>query len=127
MQSGDGCSSVRLRSAAPLTGDPDLHLLVDGKRLDVMDRRNDTVLFRLPVASRSVRIRSLAAAPQELGPSRDPRVLGVAVRRIVLAQAHTQRVIDTEAVVLADGYHAYLLIVHLGGTTRFRTKGARCG
>jgi hypothetical protein len=45
--------------------------------------------------------------PQELGVARDPRSLGVAVRRIVLAQARRQRAVEPDAASLIDGYHAF--------------------
>ena len=48
-----------------------------------------------------------SAVPQELGVARDPRPLGVAVRRIVLAQAHRQRVVEAGSASLIDGYHAF--------------------
>jgi hypothetical protein len=81
------------RPGLPLTSDPDLHLLVDGKRLDAIERREDGCVFRLCARPRSVRICSRSAAPQELGLSRDPRSLGVAVRRLALVQPERRRVI----------------------------------
>jgi len=56
---------------------------------------------------RTVRIRSRAAVPQELGLARDPRPLGVAVRRIVLAEPSRQWAFDADAAPLVDGYHAF--------------------
>jgi hypothetical protein len=99
-----------LRQAGPgkllrLTNDADLHLLVDGKRIDALERRSDIHVFRLGTKPHSVCIRSRAAAPQELGVARDPRVLGVAIRRIVLAQPTRECVIEAEE--LTEGYHAF--------------------
>ena len=74
------------RKSVSLTDDPDLHLLVDGKRLDAIERRDGTHVFRLTAKPRSVRVVSHAAAPQQLGLARDPRTLGVAVRQLVLVQ-----------------------------------------
>jgi hypothetical protein len=103
-------------------------------------------VFQLGAHPRTVRIRSRAAAPQELGVSRDPRVLGVAIRRFVLAQAQRQRAVEADATSLIDGYHAFepdngirwtdgdaavpaglfagmigsgMLILHLGETTQY--------
>ena len=98
---------VGSRPSQVLTRDPDLHLLVDGKRIDALDRSDARYVFQLGGRPRTVRIRSRAAAPQALGVSRDPRVLGVAIRRFVLAQAHGQRAIDAEAASFTDGYHAF--------------------
>jgi hypothetical protein len=95
------------RPGVPLTDDPDLHLVVDGKRVDALDGREDGYLFCLPIKPRNVRIYSRAAVPQEFGMARDPRMLGVAVRRIVLAQAEQQHAIEAWHDSLTDGYHAY--------------------
>ena len=134
------------RRSVPLTDDPDLHLVVDGKRIDPLERNGEVRAFRLGTRPRRVRIRSHSVVPQELGLARDPRQLGVAVRRITLAQARRQRVIEAEAALLTDGYHDFeevtgirwtdgdaevpmqlfagmtgpgILIVHLGAATRY--------
>ncbi len=95
------------RPSQVLTREPDLHLLVDGKRIDPLDRSDARYVFQLGGRPRTVRICSRAAAPQALGVSRDPRVLGVAIRRFVLAQARRQRAIDAAESSLTDGYHAF--------------------
>lgn len=138
------------RKALPLIDDPDLHLLVDGMRTDPIERRNDLAVFRVPMRPRRVRICSRAAVPQELGLVRDARLLGVAVRRIVLTQSRRQWDIDASAASLADGYHAFetdnairwtngdaavpaalfagmdgpgMLTLHLGGATHYLDDG----
>jgi T5SS/PEP-CTERM-associated repeat protein len=95
------------RRGAPLTDDPDLHLLVDGKRIDPIERTSDRCVFRLSGAPRCVRIRSRTAVPQELGIARDARLLGVSIRRIVLAQAKRQRAVEADAASLVDGWHPF--------------------
>ena len=99
------------RAGAPgemlLTDDPDLHLLADGKRIDPIERRDALVAFRLATTPRRVRLVSRFAVPQELGIARDPRRLGVAIRRLVAAQGRRQRAIEAHDERLADGYHAY--------------------
>jgi hypothetical protein len=139
------------RNALPLTDDPDLHLLVDGKRVDAMDLCADRAVFRLLRRPRTVRICSRSAVPQELGLARDARALGVAVSRIVLAQASRQVAIEASAASLTDGCHAFerdngirwtdgdaavpaelfasmrgsgMLIVHLAGATQYLDDGA---
>ncbi len=91
----------------PLTDDADVHLVVNGKRLDAFEQREDALVFRLSARPRTVRIGSRAAVPQELGLARDQRSLGVAIRRIVLAQARRLNAIEADAVSLSDGYHAF--------------------
>ena len=92
----------------PLTDDPDLHLLIDSRRVDPIERQAcGTHVFRLPAKPRSVRLRSRAAVPQHLGLARDPRPLGVPVRRLVLAQARHQRSIEAGSATLIDGFYDY--------------------
>jgi hypothetical protein len=138
------------RKAVPLTDEPDLHLVVGDERVDAIERREDTYVFRLTTKPRSVRLISRAAAPQELGLARDPRVLGVALRRLVLVQARRQQVIEADASTLADGFYPFepedgirwtdgdatipaelfsgmvgrgMLILHLGAATKYADEG----
>jgi hypothetical protein len=140
------------RPGLPLTSDPDLHLLVNGERLDAIERRAEAYVFRLSTRARSVRIRSRSAAPQELGLARDPRSLGVAVRRLTLVQPERRRVIEAADAGLVDGFHMFeaadairwtngdaavpdslfdgvtasaMLLVNLGGCTRYPDDGMR--
>jgi hypothetical protein len=69
-------------------------------------------VFRLemrpvPVRPVSVRIVSRAATPAELGLVRDPRVLGVAVRRIALRQGTLFRAVDAGDGALAERSYPY--------------------
>jgi Hint domain len=97
------------RPGLPLTDDPDLHLLVDGCRVDPTHADRTTYCFhRLPGERfREVRIMSRAAAPCELGLARDPRVLGVAVQRVTVVAGARHRVIEAADDRLCDGFHSY--------------------
>jgi Hint domain len=95
------------RPGLPLTDDPDLHVLIDGWRLDAASRRGDAYVFQLPALARSVHIASRAAVPAELGVARDPRQLGVALRRIVLRQGTRFQTIDPADLVLTEGFHEF--------------------
>ncbi|WP_158929384.1 Hint domain-containing protein [Acidisphaera sp. S103] len=134
------------RTGVTLTDDPDLHLLVDGRRLDATLRADGAHVFSLPDTRAAVRIVSQAGAPQELGFARDPRCLGIALRRVMLRQGARVRTIDAHDPRLTDGFHAFEadnnlrwtdgdaglpaallegfdgaveLVLHLGGTTRY--------
>jgi hypothetical protein len=95
------------RQTLPLTDDPDLHLLVDGRRLDAVEWTGDVHVFRLPAVPSTLRIVSRAATPSELGLARDPRPLGVALRRLVLRKMTQFRIINAEEKRLGDGFHAF--------------------
>jgi hypothetical protein len=139
------------RPGTPLTDEPDLHLLVDSKRIDPLERTAGRCAFRLPPRPHAVRVRSRSAVPQELGTARDDRCLGVSLRRIVLAQAKRQKSLGADAATLADGWHKYeaadalrwtdgdaalpaslfagvttasMLILHTGPTTQYIDDGS---
>jgi T5SS/PEP-CTERM-associated repeat protein len=140
------------RRQAPLTDDPDLHLRVDGRRVDAATRMGDAHVFRLGGRADRVQIVSRCGAPQELGLSNDPRCLGAAVRRVAVRQGTRFRAIEASDPRLADGFHAFErgegvcwtngdaavpaalfegfdgpieLVLHLGGTTRYVDDGVK--
>jgi hypothetical protein len=97
------------RPRLPLTDDPDLHLLVDGIRVNGA-RAGDRTVFRLPQEATMVLLCSRAAAPAapaELGLTRDPRNLGVAVRRIELWRGRHLTVIEADDPRLIEGFHGF--------------------
>ena len=102
----------------------------------------------------AVRIASRAGAPAELGLARDPRVLGVAVRRIALRQDTRFRIMEASDPLLVEGFHAFErdgglrwtdgdaavpealfegfngpmdLVLHVAGTTQYPLSGEPCG
>jgi hypothetical protein len=91
----------------PITDDPDLHLLVDGRRIDPIWVCGALHHFRLPAQPGTVRIASRAGVPQELGTARDPRPLGVALRQIIVSQGEQVRRIEAGSPMLTEGFHAY--------------------
>jgi autotransporter passenger strand-loop-strand repeat protein len=95
------------RPGLPLTEDADLHLVVDGQRLDAKSCHGETLVFRLMARPETVRIVLRGGAPQELGVARDPRVLGVALWRIMLRQGPRLRMIEAEDASLAEGFRGY--------------------
>jgi aspartate 1-decarboxylase len=91
----------------PMTDDPDLHLLVDGQRVNPASRSNVWHVFRLPAPPAAVRIVSRSGVPQEIGLARDPRCLGVALQQIIVTRGAQTRTIEAEDAVLTDGFHGY--------------------
>jgi hypothetical protein len=95
------------RQGLPLTEDADLHLLADGRRLDAVERIEQAFVFRLLTMPSALHITSRAAAPAELGLARDPRVLGVALRLLVVRTGTRFRVTEANDHRLTDGFHAF--------------------
>jgi hypothetical protein len=96
-----------MRPPVPLTNDPDLHLAVDGRRVDAVSSHGGAVVFALTGSPREVRVVSGAASPDALGVARDPRVLGVALRQIVLRQGARFQTIKARDARLAKGFHSF--------------------
>jgi Hint domain len=134
------------RPGVPLTDDPDLHLLVDGVRVDASMPVDGVYVFGVGDAVGEVRIVSDSVVPQEVGLARDPRRLGVAVRRIVVRQGSRFRTFLADDARLEAGFHAveadrrlrwtdgdaalpgelfagfagpFEVVVQVGGTTRY--------
>lgn len=95
------------RYLLPLTDDPDLHLIVDGARIEVTRSRGAERVFQLPARPTQVVVASRDAVPTELGLARDPRSLGVALRHIALWQGARCTMIQASDERLRDGFHGY--------------------
>jgi hypothetical protein len=50
---------------------------------------------------------SRSASPQELGLARDPRELGVALRRIIVRKGTQFRIIEVNDARLSEGFHTF--------------------
>ena len=95
------------RPGLPLTDEPDLHLMVDGRRIDAATRLRDRYVFRLADMPTALRIVSRAGVPAELGTARDMRTLGVAIRRVEVSQGTKLATIDASDAKLECGFHAF--------------------
>jgi hypothetical protein len=84
-------------------------LRVDGYRLHPARVGDTGYIFRGLSGGRfrDVCIISRAAAPDELGLARDPRVLGVAVRNVTMLAGPRHRTIEARDDRLRDGFHRY--------------------
>ena len=91
----------------PTTDAPDLHLLVDGHRVDGRLMRAGVYSFKLRQPSTGVRIVSRANAPDELGFARDPRRLGVAIRQILIWRGADLVKVPVHDERLSEGFHAF--------------------
>jgi hypothetical protein len=93
----------------PLTDEPDLHLLVNGRRIEPVRTDGVTHLFRRRAGEpwRDVCLVSRAAAPDALGVSRDPRVLGVALQTVTVIAGTRHRTLCSSDECLCEGFHGY--------------------
>jgi hypothetical protein len=96
-----------MRLDLPTTNEPDLHLLVDGHRVDGRRLRDGVHAFRLPKPLTTVRIVSRASAQDELGLARDPRLLGVALRQMLLWQGRQLKTLEAADAMLCKGFHQF--------------------
>ena len=104
------------RVLPPMTDDPDLHLIVDGVRVNAEQRGGSSYRFRLPCRPSSVVIASREAVPAEFGIARDARSLGVALRWVEVWQGARLAVFDADDERLAAGFHDYEAEDHLRWT-----------
>ena len=95
------------RPGLVLTADPDLHLEVDGQRVDASASYPGRFVVTLTTQPDQVRIVSRAGVPQELGIARDPRSLGVALRRVVTRKGARLRMIEAADPLLQQGFHLF--------------------
>ena len=95
------------RALPPLTDDPDLHLIVDGARVDPLYQRGSLYGFRLPSRPQSLVVASLTGVPAALGIVRDPRPLGVALRQVTARQGAKFMLLDADDPRLTVGFHNY--------------------
>jgi autotransporter-associated beta strand protein len=89
-----------------LTDDPDLYLWADGERVDAVMCRGTAWTFTLSREPDELRIVSRFGSPAELGIQRDPRPLGVAIRRVAVLGSGQVRAIGFEDETLVDGWHS---------------------
>ncbi len=95
------------RPNLPLTDDPGLRLLVGGQWVKAQYHHGTAHMFALSSARDGVRVVSRSAVPQELGVARDPRELGVALRRVVLRQDARFQIITASDERLTNGFHSF--------------------
>lgn len=90
-----------------ITNDPDLHLLVDGTRVDATPHGRGVWQFRIAATPRCLQIVSHAGIPAALGLGPDQRRLGVAVRRIIVSQGAGARLAGAKDTRLIEGFHDF--------------------
>ena len=79
----------------------------DQRHVGAMAREAGHYIFRLSARPERVRIVSRDTVPSELGFARDPRSLGVALRKVTLSQGRRLSLIHPDDDRLVDGFHAY--------------------
>jgi hypothetical protein len=94
-------------TATMVTDDPDLHLLVDGARVDATLHGRGVWQFRITETPRCIQIVSRTGIPAALGLGPDQRRLGVAVRRIVVSEGPGMRIVVAKDTRLIEGFHDF--------------------
>jgi hypothetical protein len=89
-----------------VTQDADLHLVVDGKRIDATKQDPKTWTFELPAAASSIRLVSNKTRPSLVRASSDRRLLGVCVRGLSVSTGETTTAIAMAAGELTQGFYA---------------------
>ncbi len=108
------------RTLPPMTEDADLHLIVDGMRVDPASRHSRSVVFALSRWPAAVRIESRCVVPSEMGYARDHRSLGVALHRIGVRQGARFATLGASDERFGAGFHAH----EAGGDLRWTDGSA---
>lgn len=87
------------------TDQADLHLIVDGARIDGVSPSPGLHVFRVPGQPIRIRLASRSGVPMELGVGTDVRSLGVALRRIMVWRGARVRVVEAADPALNEGFH----------------------
>jgi len=87
------------------TDDPDLHLIVDGRRVSPVAADKRRYSFALDRRPSSVLLRSRSVVPAALGRNREQRRLGVAITQIVLTQNGVATEIGYDSELFPEGGH----------------------
>jgi len=90
--------------AGDTTDDPDLHLVIDGVRLDPTATYDSVFTFALEgPPARTLCLSSRSGVPSLLGLSSDHRPLGVAIKQVILDHAGIPTVFEHDARQLREG------------------------
>lgn len=102
-----GMGSPVATTPVATTKDADLHLLIDGNRIDAKLTSPGRAVFEIPADAREIVIASRAARQDELGRCRDPRLLGIAIGQILLWRDGAFTLIGADHAALTEGFHTY--------------------
>lgn len=89
------------------TGDPDLHMVADGRAIRPLSAQGDRYLFLIPAGTATTRLASRASAPSLLAPYlEDRRPLGVAIKRMSVRTATDVTEYPADHPALSKGWFA---------------------
>jgi len=93
---------------AETTSDPDVHLIVDGQRVNATSTGEQVYRFELPAAPATLVIGSRSVTPADMdAQALDARRLGVSFTRMVLRSRGAQVEIGHDHPLLVEGFHAH--------------------
>jgi len=88
------------------TSDPDLHVMVDGKRIRATASAARNISFVIPAGAKDIRLVSRSTTPADLTPYLgDPRELGVAIHSIVVRDGQDVMEFAADHPAFAEGWH----------------------
>ncbi len=88
------------------TSDPDLHVMVDGKRIRATASAARKISFVIPAGAKDIRLVSRSTTPADLTPYLgDPRELGVAIHSIVVRDGQDVMEFAADHPAFAEGWH----------------------
>jgi hypothetical protein len=87
--------------------DPDLHIVVDGRRVQPVTDRNCRYVFAVPAGARSVSLRSRSYIPTDrMDPmNRDPRRLGIRVDWVAIRAGGNETILPADHPALCEGWY----------------------
>lgn len=91
----------------PAVEDPDLHIIVDGRRLQPVSDRDSRYVFAVPAGARSVTISSRKFVPADkmVAAERDTRMLGVSVDWVAIRSSGNETILTADHPALTTGWH----------------------
>ena len=91
--------------AAAFTTDADVHLMVDGVRLDPTQRDAAGWMFDVPTGAVGVRLMSRASVPAMGGLNADERLLGICIERLIIVDGGITLTMEPGHPALGAGMH----------------------
>lgn len=104
----DRADALNIFAPKPTTvEDPDLHIIVDGRRLQPVSDRDSRYVFAVPTGAKSVTISSRHFVPADkmVAAERDTRTLGVSVDWVAIRSSGNETILTADHPALTTGWY----------------------